>query len=135
MNLSDYRESIDLRTQGAPLPVDDAIFFVKRYGTPESNKILKDLRMQLFGPLHKMQDADYDTIHAHWLTDYGVTGWEGVQDEQGETLEYSTQTARAIFTNPEYMMSLNRILIDGACAFENYLHEEAEQDTEVLKKK
>ena len=135
MRISDYKESKDLQTKGAPLPVDDAVFHIRRFGTPESNQLLKDLRIQLYGPLHKMQEADYDKLHAHWLADYGCTGWDGVQSESGEDLPYSEQTARAIFTNPEYMMSLNRILIEGSCHFQNYLHEEAEKDTEALKKK
>lgn len=135
MNLSDYRESIELHKNGAALPVDDAIFYVRRFGAPDSNAFLKELRIQLFGPLHKMQEPDYDLLHAHWLADYGCTGWQGVNDEQGETLKYTTQTARKVFTNPEYMMSLNRILVEGACHFENYLHEEVEKDIAALKKK
>jgi len=135
MKLSDYKEDLTLHDKGAPLPIGDGVFYVRRFGTPKSNEILKELRLQLFGPLHKLQDADYDKLHAHWLADYGCTGWDGVQDESGALLPYSVQAARAIFTNPEYMMSLNRLLIEGACHFSNYLHEEAEKDTEVLKKK
>ena len=134
MKLSDYKEDLTLHDKGAPLPIDDAVFYVRRFGTPKSNELLKELRIQLYGPLHKLQEADYDKLHAHWLSDYGCTGWDGVQSESGDFLPYSEQAARAIFTNPEYMMSLNRLLIEGACYIQNYLHEEAEKDTEALKK-
>jgi hypothetical protein len=43
--------------------------------------------------------------------------------------------ARKIFTNPEYYMSLNMVLVNAAASFENYLHEEAEEDLKALKKK
>jgi len=135
MNLSEYRESLDLRKSGAPIPIGDATFYIRRFGTPESNELIKQLKMQLFGPLHKLQDGDDNQVFAHWLTDYGCTGWANVQDLDGNALEYSQQTARKLFTNPEYFMSLNQLLINGACFFENYLHEEAEADIEALKKK
>ena len=135
MKLSEYREDLTMRTDGAPIPISDATFYVRRFGTPESNELIKRLKQQLFGPLHKHQDGDELLVYAHWLTDYGVTGWKGVLNEDDSQLEYSQSAARKIFTNPEYFMSLNLTLINAACAFENYLHEEAEADLEKLKKK
>jgi hypothetical protein len=135
MNLADYRESIELRDAGAPIPVGDSTFYIRRFGTPKSNELIKQLKMQLFGPLHKMQDGDDNQVFAHWLTDYGCTGWDNVIDIDDKPLQYSQQTARKLFTNPEYYMSLNQLLINAACFFENYLHETAESDAEALKKK
>lgn len=135
MKLSEYREDLTMRKNGAPIAVSDATFYVRRFGTPESNEIIKQLRQQIYGPLHKMQDGDELAVYAHWLTDYGVTGWEGVLNEDDSALEYSQQAARKIFTNPEYQMSLNMVLISASAAFENYLHEESDKDLETLKKK
>lgn len=135
MKISDYRESIALQKSGAPISVGAGTFFIRRFATPESNQVLKDLRIGLFGPLHRAQDGDEHLVLAHWLADYGCTGWEGVIGEDDQALTYSKQAARAIFTNPEYFLSLNKILVDAACYFENYLHEEATKDIEVLKKK
>lgn len=135
MKLSEYREDLTMRKNGAPIAVSDATFYVRRFGTPESNELLKQLKQQLYGPLHKFQDGDELAVYAHWLADYGVTGWQGVYNEDETPLEYSQTAARKIFTNPEYQMSLNLVLINAATAFENYLHEEADKDLEALKKK
>jgi len=134
MKLSEVRESKELQQRGAPIVVGDAVFYVRRLGTKESQQALKDIRQQLYGPFHKMSEVDNNRLYGHWLTEYGVTGWQGLEDQDG-ALEYSKDTARNIFTNPEYFLSLNDILVSAALRFENYLHDEAQTDGDKLEKK
>lgn len=134
MKLSELKESLDLQTSGAPIAIGDATFYVRRLGTVESQKSLKTIRENLYGPFHKMQDGDNHRIYGHWLTEYGVTGWQGLQDQDGQ-LDYSKDAARNIFTNPEYFLSLNDLLISAALRFENYLADEADKDGDALEKK
>lgn len=134
MDLSLFRESLEKQRDGAPIYVGDSTFYVKRLGTPESQKIIREIRRRLFSPFHKAQDGDENLVFAEWLSEYGVTDWENVTDGDGE-IKYSKPVARNIFTNPEYYQSLNLVLINAATNFENYLHEQAEEDLEELKKK
>jgi hypothetical protein len=134
MKLSEYQESKELQQSGAPIAVGDSVFYVRRLGTKESQEALKNIRQQLYGPFHKMADTDNNRLYGHWLTEYGVTGWTGVDDQDG-ALEYSKETARNIFTNPDYFLSLNDLLISAALRFENYLHDEAQADGDKLEKK
>jgi len=134
MNLSDYRESKDKQQNGSPIYVGSAVFYVRRLGTKESQEALKNIKQALYGPFHKMQDVDNNRLYGHWLTEYGVTNWEGVNDQDGE-LTYSKDAARNIFTNPDYFLSLNDILITAALRFENYLAEETQTDGDKLEKK
>lgn len=134
MNLNEYRESLQLQEKGAPISVGDAIFYIKRIGTPEAQKFIKELKLSLFGPFANQAEQDANELLAHWLTEYGCTGWDNVQDESGADLPYSQQSARKVFTNPEYYLSLNAILTNAASMYENYLHDQAEEDVEALKK-
>jgi len=54
MKLSEVRESKELQQGGAPIVVGDAVFYVRRLGTKESQESLKNIRQQLYGPFHKM---------------------------------------------------------------------------------
>jgi hypothetical protein len=134
VKLSDYQESKELQQSGAPIAIGDSVFYVRRLGTKESQEALKNIRQQLYGPFHKMADTDNNRLYGHWLTEYGVTGWTGVDDQDG-ALEYSKEAARNIFTNPDYFLSLNDLLISAALRFENYLHDEAQADGDKLEKK
>ena len=134
MNLNEYREDLTLQTKGAPISVGDAIFYIRRIGTLEAQKFIKELKLSIYGPFCKHDDIDHNELLAHWLTEYGCTGWEGVQDESGAALSYSKDTARKVFLTKEYWLSLNAILTNAASMYENYLHEQAEEDAEALKK-
>lgn len=136
MSLAYYRESLDKQQNGAPVYLAGMTFYLRRWGTPESQEFLKNLNKKLFGPFHKSQPLDQDIIWSEWLCGYGVVGWDDCLDaETGEELIYSDSAARGLFTNPEYYLSLNRDLIAAATNFENYLHDEANEDLEELKKK
>lgn len=134
MKLSDYRESLKLQESGAPVYIDEAIFYVKRLGTPEAQKFIKELKLSLWGPFANHAEQDANELLAHWLTEYGVTGWKGVQTESGEDLPYSQHAARKVFLNKEYWLSLNAILTNAANTFEHYLHQQEEVDAEAIKK-
>lgn len=134
MNLSDYRESLSLHEKGAPIAVGSATFYVRRLGTSKANKKIKELKLALWGPFSAHDEQDANELFAHLLTEWLVTGWEGVSGEDNEPLAYSQASARKVFLNPEYWLSLNTILINAANYYENFLHEQAEEDTEALKK-
>lgn len=133
MNLIDYRESLEKQSSGTPIYVGDAVFFVRRWGTIESQKFLRDVKIALFGPMHKYSSIDDHIVMAEWLAEYAVTGWENLHDEKGE-VKFNRSNARKIFLNPEYYSSLNTILYSEASRFENYLHDLAIEDLEVAKK-
>lgn len=139
MRLSLYQE--DLKKQGEGTPVhypstNGAItFYLRRWGTRESEVRLKEIRRSLFGPLHKHSDEDLLTIYAHWLVEYGVSNWENlIDDNTKKEIPYSIETARQLFTDKSYFMSLNQKLINDALDFENYLQEDIEEVTEAIKK-
>lgn len=134
MNLSEYREDPEKQKNGTPIYVGDSTFFVRRWGTPESLKMRKKLHQSLFGPFHKREDGDDALLLAHWLAEYGVTGWENVWNEAGEQVEYSVHTARDIFLAEGMELSLNDTLFTGAMNFENYLFDEAQESIEDIKK-
>lgn len=133
MDLNDFREDLAKHDRGAPIYIRDACFYVRRWGSASAQKALRDLRLGLFGPLHQSQPGDDDRLMAEWLAEYGVAGWEGVSIADGG-LPYSKSAARKVFLNPEYFQSLNAQLYNEAAKFENYLHEQAEEDLAALKK-
>lgn len=136
MGLAYFRESKLKQSEGAPIHIGDITFYVRRWGTPESQQFLKELNKKLFGPFHKAQESDLDLTYAEWICGYGVVGWDNCLDaETNLPIDYSLEAAREIFTNDEYYLSLNRLIINGAMNFEFYLHEEATEDLEDLKKK
>lgn len=163
MKLSAFREDPKKQKGGAPIFIGDGVFYVRRWGTPESQDFLKQLRKNLFGPLHKDQTGDENLLVAEWLIEYGVTGWDGVLQESADDdqqykwyeffhqwrsvfgkrkiekpevseLPYSKAAARNIFGNPEYYISLNNLILSGAMNFENYLYDDAAEDLEAIKK-
>lgn len=163
MKLSAYREDLARQAAGVPIYIGDGVFYVRRWGTPESQEVIKQLRKKLFGPLHKDQTGDENLLISEWLIEYGVVNWDGVlQESAGEDqefkwyeffqqfrnllgrqkidkpdvseLKYSKHAARNVFSNPEYFMSLNSLILSGAMNFENYLYDDAAEDLEAIKK-
>lgn len=133
MDLQCFRESLDKQKDGVPIYVGDSTFICRRYGTDESNKILKEITKLLYGPFHKASQADADEVFANWLCEYGIVGWENVTDGS-EPVEFNSINSRKIFLNPEMFMSLNRVLYADVNNFENYLHDETKEDIEDIKK-
>ena len=72
MKLSEYQESLTLQKDGAPIALGSATFYIRRSGTKESKKLVRDLQMQIFGPFHRMQEEDDLLLRAHWLVEYGI---------------------------------------------------------------
>lgn len=164
MKLSAYREDAHKQNNGVPIFIGDGVFYLKRWGTPESEDFIKELKKKLFGPLHKDQTGDSNKLLAEWLIEYGVVGWDGVLTEEADEdeeyewyeffhkfrnlfgtknkiekpklreLKYSKETARAVFSNPEYYLSLNSEILKGCTNFENYLYDDASEDLEAIKK-
>lgn len=139
MILQYYREDPEKQKDGTPIYIEDATFYVRRWGTPESIKKRKELSQALFGPLHKYTQTDDSLLLAHWLVEYGVSNWENVfeddkDSDSGKELQYSESNARKVFLNEEYFLSLNELLFKESVKFENYLYDAAEESIEEIKK-
>ena len=125
MNLNEYREDLKKHEKGAPVYIGDAVYYVKRLGTPESNKFLKELKLSIWGPFARHDEQEGNELMGYWLAEYAVTGWDNVFNVDGTEQKYSKQAALSVFTNKEYWLSLNDLLIK---------HEQAEVDAEAAKK-
>lgn len=139
MNLSQYREDLNKQKNGTPIYVGDAIFYIKRLGTPESTKAIKKISNRLFGPLHQYtQEDDYEKIAAV-LAEYAVVNWENVywsfnDEKEKREFEFNEENKYKLFYSDEFKLSLNVILWNEAWKFENFLYEEAEDSIEEIKK-
>lgn len=133
--IADWHEDTERQKSGAPIYINTDLgvitFYVKRLGTFDSEKQLKIIRAKLFGPFHKSTDVDNNAVYAHWLSEYGVSGWD---DETGQLGKYTPENARKTFTDEGYFLSLNRQLINDALIFEHFLSEQTEEVIESLKK-
>lgn len=135
MELALYAEDLDKQASGSTFYLGEGEILVRRWGTEESEKAMKDIRRSLFGPSHKGRHEDESLAVAHWLVEYGIAGWSGLKDESGEEQKYSNRAARSLFLDKRYFKSLNVLLLNHAIDYQNYLYEEAEEDLEDLKKK
>lgn len=133
MNLQDYREDLKKQVKGSPFYVmgGDSHIDVARAGTPEYFKQIEEIKLELYG--FEQKDVDNNLVVAHWLCEYGITGWDGLLDGDN-SIRYSKPNARKIFLNPEYFLSLNALLINHASDFNNYLTDATEKDIEQIKK-
>jgi hypothetical protein len=137
MNISDFRESQDKKELGSPCYIGDegSFFNVKRIHTPEYNKQIEEIKVELYGFAPKPSDVDNNLILATWLCEFGVTGWVGVDDGENDCeLRYNKVNARKVLLNPEYFLSLNPLLIQHAGNYNNYLHDVTQKDIEAIKK-
>lgn len=134
MQFGAWRESLDMQEKGAPFRKGGATIYVRRWGTRESDAYIADLRRELFGPFQR--DAGYfPELLAHWLAGYGVTGWDGVFDDEGkEQLAFSAATSRQTFLDDSVRISLNLELFEFCQNYENYLEDLAREDEEEIKK-
>lgn len=134
MQIGAFRESLEIQEKGAPFRKGSATIFVRRWGTRESETYLSDLRRELLGPFQR--DAAYfPEILAHWLAGYGVTGWEGVYDDDGkELLLFSASTSRQTFLDEGVRLSLNYEIFEFCQNYENYLEDVAREDEKEIKK-
>lgn len=133
MLLSDYKEDLSKQESGSYCYLGDGHFLVKRFGTSQSTKELEEIKRELYG--FSVKETDTNKVIATWLCEYGVTGWEGVLDEDENELKYSKQNARRIFLNPSYFNGLNSLLINHANMYTNYLYDEMTEDVDNVKKK
>ena len=135
MSLDLFREDLDKHSLGSPCYVNQMTFFVRRIGTKEVQAEFKDIRERLYGLFPKPDEVIESEILANWLAYKGVIGWDNVtDDEDGEPLEFTPTFARQLFLNKAYWLSLNQVLINHATNFENYLCDQAYDDSEELKK-
>jgi hypothetical protein len=134
MRFNAFRESKEKQLNGVAVPFGDATFYIRRWGTRESELFIADLRRELFGPFSDLPEYTPELI-AYWLAEYGVAGWDGVLDEDSEgELKYSKVLARKIFTDESYWLELNAQLFKEAQNYEHFLGEIAKEDSEAIKK-
>lgn len=131
MQLSEFAESQDKQEQGSPLYIDDGTIYVKRIHTLAYNKQREAIKNRIYG--FSSREVDENLITAHWLSEHGVTGWDGIMDGDDE-LAFNASNARAVFMNPNYRLSLNALLINHAANYANYLADEVSEDIEQVKK-
>lgn len=132
MKLSLYKEDVTKQESGSPLYIDDGCFYVKRVGTAEYHKQIEELKKSEYGFAPK--EVNHNLIFALWLSEYGITGWEGVLDEEEYELEFSRRNARIVFNNPAFYLGLNALLMNHGSDYANYLFDEVTEDIEQIKK-
>ncbi len=133
--LSLFAEDLGKHVEGSPCYINQMCFYVRRSGTKESNETLKEISLKIYGPFPKPGEINESEIVANWLAEYGVVGWDDVtNDEDGELIPYDKAFCRQLFLSEKYWLSLNQVLFAHAANFENYLHDQAYEDGENLKK-
>lgn len=135
MALEMLKEDPEKQDLGSPCYIYKMCIYVKRVDTPEYHKQIKEIMETLYGPFPNPNQVSMDEVHAHWLGEFGVTGWDNMREEEdGELIPYEPKHCRGLFLNKEYWLSLNRLLIEHAKNFEHYLYDQAYEDAETLKK-
>lgn len=132
MRLLDYKEDLEKNESGSPFYLGDGCFYIKRFGTDDSSKQIDEIRLELYGFAPKK--INENEVIAHWICEYGVTGWSGILDEDENELSYSKRNARKIFLNPSYYNGLNSLILSHAVNYKNYLYDEVTKDIESIKK-
>ncbi len=135
MRFSTFRENVQKQRDGAAIPIGIAVFYCKRWGTKESDAFITKLRREIYGPFVSNSDEYFPELLAHWLSEYAITNWENVhQEDEDSLLKYSLKKARLIFLDESYWLELNMRLFKEANNYENYLDEIAKEDSEEIKK-
>lgn len=136
MKLSNFREDLEKHEKGTPIYIQDACFWLRRFGTDASNKAVRKIKQSLYGINPDPKEVSEMEVYAHWLIEFGLVDWTGVYDEDNNKLECTARSTRQVFSNDEYWGSggLVHQLIAEALNYENFLHEEMEEDVEAVKK-
>jgi hypothetical protein len=136
MTLSLFREDQEKQSSGAPIYINDMTFIGRRWGTEASQKAIARISKQLFGIAHKSTATDQIELYANWLIEYALVGWENVISTDGQVLEFTKRNASMVFLNEEYWGhgGLIEQIVSGLMSYENYLHDEANEDIDTIKK-
>ena len=138
--LSLYRECKEKQDSGSPCYLDNSdkpmTIWVRRFGNKETREQVSEITERLYGAFPRPGDVDDDKINAYWLIEHGVASWENIiGDDDSEEITFTESNVNRVISNPEYFMSINRILMAHAINYENYLQDSAYKDSESLKKK
>ena len=136
MNLIDFKESLEKCSKGAPVYIGEMTFWLKRWGTKDSNKAIEKIKQELYGLFPDPKEMDESEIYAHWLVSYALVDWEGVKQDDGEVLECTARSTKGVILNREYWGhgGLVHQLVTQAMNYENFLHDAIDEDTEAVKK-
>lgn len=136
-SISCFKECSEKLKNGAPIypmPDNSDLFFnVLRIGTFEQQKQMEEVKKAVYG-FNPPRHVDNNLLWAHWLGNYGVTGWGYLEDENGKQLKFSRETCRKIFLDESHRNFLVPTLINGASDAYAYLSDEAIEAIEELKK-
>lgn len=135
--LTCFKSDAAKEQQGAPIyPMPDnadLFFMVRRIGTFEQQKEMSEITKRVYG-FNPPRQVDNNLLWAHWLGEYGVTGWGYLEDDAGNELKFDRATCRAIFLDSSHKNYLVPTLIGGASDAYSYLTDEALEAIEELKK-
>jgi hypothetical protein len=133
-----FKECSDKLKNGAPIypfPDNADLFFnVLRVGTHQQQIQMEEVRKAVYG-FNPPRHIDHNLLFAHWLGNYGVTGWGYLEDENGKELKFTRETCRKIFLDEYHRNFLVPTLINGASDAYAYLSDEAIEAIEELKKR
>lgn len=133
-----FEEDLEKSLNGAPIypfPDNADLFFdVKRIGTFQQQNEMEDIRKRVYG-FNPPRHIDNNLLWAHWLGEYGCTGWGYLEDDKGNALEFSRATCRGIFLDESHRNFLVPTLISGANDAYAYLTDEAIEAIEEAKKR
>ena len=134
MLLSDYKEDAQKQESGSPCYLGNGCFYVRRVGGKQYLEEVEIIKRNLYG--FSPTKIDQNEVMAHWLAEYGVTGWDDIMDgnDDNKPVEYSKKNARIIFLDKSYWQSLNIILFNHGSDYNNYLEDAAGEDVEQVKK-
>jgi hypothetical protein len=134
MQFGAFRECPIKQRDGVAVPFGTATFFIRRWGTKESEKFLVKLKREIFGPFSE-EPEHFPELVANWLANYGVVGWTGIYNDEGtELIPYSERMAREIFLDPAFWYDMNMKLFGLCQSYEHFLVDIAKEDGESIKK-
>ncbi len=134
--LKDFKECCNAHEQGVNIyPNDgDGYFKLRRLGTPQTAREIEQIRLSKHGLFSGDDETTHMEIMAEWLSEFGVTGWGGINDpETDNEIPFSRSACRQVFSNPAYV-GLVGILITEATTIGHFLEANIREMEKELKK-
>lgn len=130
-DISELLEDPAKQSGGAPVWIRNSIFYVRRVGVKAFLVEKKRLSRLLFGPAHKLTEADELLLIAHLLVEYVVVDWSKVSFKN-EPIPYSKAKAREFFLDERFYLTLNNSIYYAAMNYEHFIYENVDEDKKVL---
>ena len=137
--MKEYKENITAREKGVKYEVPSgAIFFIRRGGMASWKQAIKDATDEVLGASYSFDYIDPhsdEKILCKAVSNYLVSGWENLKDENDVALPYSLSTARNLFEAeglPYYALAVE--LFTASTEHERYLQILINEDSTYIKK-